>query len=142
MFERIRFLRYALRFEKAFKTDDWGAVKACFHRDARYVVEGSATEWDGEVRGPDEIAAFFKRMLDALDRRFARRIPKAKALPRVRSGELYVPWKVRYVTHGGESAVLNGESRCRFEGGKIIELRDTMNADECRVWGALIGVSA
>ena len=27
MWERIRFTRYALRFERAFKTDDWKPVK-------------------------------------------------------------------------------------------------------------------
>jgi ketosteroid isomerase-like protein len=138
MWERVRFVRYALRFERAFKTDEWTAVKACFHPDARYIVEGSDSEWDGESRGPDAIAAYFKRILDAMDRKFERRIPGVRGWPRVADGELRLLWKARYVAPGGE-VVLNGESRCRFSDGKIIELRDLMNADECRAWAALIG---
>ena len=110
MWERIRFARYPLRFERAFEDDDRGPVKACFHPEARYVIEGSATEWDGETRGPDAIAALFKRMLDELDRKLQKRIPGLTAWPRVRAGELQ------------------------------LELRDLMDAEECRRWGALVGV--
>src|SRR5215510_598326 len=119
MWERARFARYALRFERAFKSDQWDAVKACFHPDAKYVVEGSATAWDGETQGPDAIAAFFKRMLDELDRKFDRRIPRIKSWPRVKDGELRMRWAARYIK-GDAQAVLNGESRCRFKDGKII----------------------
>jgi ketosteroid isomerase-like protein len=139
MWERIRFVRYALAFERAFKDDDWTRVKACFHPDARYVVEGSQTEWDGETRGPEAIAAFFKRMLDELDRKFDKRIPRLRGWPRFHAGELHVPWKARYVAAAGEM-VLNGDSRCRWQDGKIIELRDRMDPTEVRAWGALIGV--
>jgi len=139
MWERVRFARYALRFERAFKSDRWDEVKACFHPDAIYVVEGSDTEWDGTTRGPEAIAAFFKRMLDTLDRKFDKRIPRLDGLPRMRDGALCVKWKARYVAKSGE-AMLHGESRCRFDHGKIIELRDLMDPAECRAWGALVGV--
>jgi hypothetical protein len=138
MWQRLRFARYALRFERAFRSDEWSSVAACFHRDARYVVEGSATRWDGEVRGRDDIVAFFKRMLDALDRKFDKRVPGLRGLPRVRDGELHVPWKARY-TLAERRVVLSGDSYCRFDGGAIAVLRDTMNADECRAWSALVG---
>jgi hypothetical protein len=84
--------------------------------------------------------AFYKRMLDELDRKFDQRVPRLRGWPRVRDGELIVRWKARYVK-GSESMVLHGESRCRFDGGKIIELRDRMDPDECRRWGAIIGVA-
>jgi hypothetical protein len=139
--ERMRFARYALKFERAYRSDEWSAVKACFHPEALYIVEGSGTEWDGKTRGPDAIVAFYKRMLDALDRKFDKRIPRPKGWPRMVDGELRIPWKARYVI-GSNEAVLNGESRCRFSaGGKIIELRDLMDADECRRWAALVGVA-
>jgi ketosteroid isomerase-like protein len=140
MWERIRFARYALRFERAFKTDDWAAVTACFHPDAIYVVEGSDTEWDGTTRGPEAIASFFKRMLDELDRKFDKRVPRLRGFPRVRGGVLHVPWSARYVAKTGE-ATLDGDSSCRFERGKIIELRDVMDPAQCRAWGALVGVT-
>jgi hypothetical protein len=136
MLELVRFARYALRFERAFKDDDWGPVKACFHPDARYIIAGSGTEYDGEARGPDAIAALFQRMLDALDRRFDRRSPRLTAFPRVRGGELDLRWSARY-TLRGESTIVTGRSQCRFAGGKISELRDTMVADECARWIAL-----
>ena len=140
MWERIRFTRYAMKFERAYKSDEWGPVKACFHPDAAYIVEGSATEWDGVTRGPDAIVAFFKRMLDDLDRKFDKRIPRLDGWPRMRDGTLHVKWKARYVAKTGE-ALLHGLSRCRFAGPLIIELSDTMDPDECRAWGALVGVA-
>lgn len=141
MFERLRFARYALRFERAFKTDQWDDVKACFHPEARYIVRGSGTSYDGEVAYPDAIVAFFKRMLDDLDRKFDSRKPGFRGLPRVRGGELFLPWKARY-SIGDKSVVLTGDSRCRFKDGKIIELSDTMIEEEAKAWGALIGVTA
>ena len=141
MFERLRFVRYALRFERAFKTDEWTAVAECFRADARYIVAGSATEWDGETRGRDAIVAFFKKMLDAVDRKFDSRKPGLAGLPRVKRGVLTLPWKARYTVRGA-SMVLHGVSECRFDGGMIAELKDTMQADECARWAAMIGVDA
>jgi hypothetical protein len=129
MLERFRFARYALKFERAFKTDRWDAVKACFHPDATYSVTGTETEWDTVVSGPDAIVAFFKKMLDEGDRQFDSRRPGLAGLPRVKGGELVLPWRATY-TMGEQSIVLNGQSRCRFEGGKIIMLTDVMNASE------------
>lgn len=138
MFERIRFARYALRFERAFRSDRWDDVKSCFTRDATYTVLGSNTRWDGVHRGPDAIVAFYKKMLDELDRKFDKRVPGLVRLPRVRDGVLVVDWKATYVL-GAQRQVLHGTSRCRFEGGKIAELSDTMDADECKRWADLIG---
>ena len=139
MWERIRFVRYAIAFERAFKDDDWAPVKRHFHADARYVIEGTQT-LDGETHGPDAIAALFKRMLDELDRKFDRRIPGLRGFPRVSARELHLPWKVRYVA-GARSMVLHGDCRCRWRDGKIIELRDRMDVDEVHAWCALIGVT-
>jgi hypothetical protein len=136
MLERFRFARYALKFERAFKTDRWDEVKACFHPDATYTVLGTETEWDTTVRGPDAIAAFFKKMLDEGDRQFDSRRPGLTGLPRVKGGELVVPWKATY-RMGEEAIVLHGESRCRFSGGKIIALSDRMRADETQRWIAM-----
>jgi len=133
MFERIRFARYALKFESAFKTDRWDEVKACFDADATYTVAGTNTEWDTTVRGPDAIAAFFKKLLDVGDRRYDSRRPALTGLPRVRGGELYVPWRAHY-RKGEQTIVLHGESRCRFAGDKIIALSDAMRADETQRW--------
>jgi hypothetical protein len=141
MFERLRFIRYALRFERAFKSDRWDDVRGCFHDDAIYVVEGSASEYDGEHRGAEAIVSVFKRMLDEFDRRFDRRKPGASGWWRKVDGELVIPWKARY-TLGAEHVMLHGTSRCRFEGSKIRRLGDVMNADECVRWAALASRSS
>jgi hypothetical protein len=137
MLELPRFVRYALRFERAFKTDDWSKVRRCFHDDATYTITGTGTAYDGESRGADAIVATFRRMLDQLDRRFDRRIPKLTSWPRMRDGALTLGWKARYVL-GGESTVVTGTSRCRFDGGRIRALSDAMVADEVAAWIALL----
>lgn len=136
MFERVRFARYALRFELAFRNNNWEPVRACFHPDARYVIEGTGTAYDGEARGDAAIVALFERMLDEYDRRFDRRIPRITSLPRVRDGELSFRWSVRY-TLRDEAAVVTGTSYCRFDGGRIARLRDVMHPDEVARWAAL-----
>jgi hypothetical protein len=128
MFERLRFARYALRFERAFKNDRWDPVRACFSDDATYTLVGCGP-FDGVVRGADEIARFFQRMVNELDRRFDRRIPGLTSFPRVSGGELSVHWKARYVL-GAESVVLTGHTQCRFRDGVITELRDTVPIED------------
>ncbi len=136
MFERVRFARYALRFERAFRSDDWGPVRECFHPDARYVIAGTASAWDGETRGAGAIMEFFRRMLNELDRKYDRRSPRLTSWIHLRGGELDLRWSVRY-TLRGERTVLTGRSQCRFERGLITLLRDTMLPDEVARWVAL-----
>lgn len=136
MFERVRFTRYALRFERAFKTDDWEPVRECFHPNARYLIAGSGSPYDGETRGRDAIVELFQRMLNELDRKFDKRSPRLASWPRVQNGEIDLRWSVRY-TLRGERTVLTGRTKCQFVGGDILELRDTLDPDECARWLAL-----
>ena len=129
MFELIRFARYASRFERAYKTDDWSKVRRCFADDATYTIVGGVPPTDGTTRGADEIMRFFKRMLDAQDRRFDRRIPKLDGWPRSRGGVVTFKWRARYVL-GAESTVLTGVETVRFARGLITELQDVMPHDE------------
>ena len=147
-------MRYALRFERAFKTDVWEPVEASFAPDATYTIAGSDTEWDGVTRGARDIVALFKRMLDALDRKYDRRSPRPDGWPRLDDGALVVPWRARYVL-GSDEVMLHGTSRCRFDTGnagagiggimggrRITELSDTMTSPaECRRWGELAGIT-
>ena len=140
MFERLRFLAYALRFERAFRTDRWEEVRASFHPDATYTIEGSGTRFDGEYRSPDVIIDVLRRMLDEVDRKFDERAPRLRGWVAVRDGELTLPWKARY-SLGEQSMWLTGTSRCRWSGGKIIMLRDLMVADEVARWAKMVGVT-
>ena len=137
MLELPRFLRYALRFERAFKSDDWTEVRACFRDDATYAIEGTGTAFDGVSHGSGAIVATFQKMLDQLDRRFDRRIPRLTSWPRKRDGALVLTWKARYLV-GGEEATITGTSRCRFDGKRIAALGDTMLPDEVAAWVALL----
>ena len=139
MFRRLRFIRYAMAFERAFKSDDWAQVASHFHPEATYEVIGTGTEWDGVVKYPQGITAFFKKMLDALDRRFQSRTPGLDGMPRMKDGVFTLPWKARYVSQAGQ-LTLHGLTRCTFKDGLIYQLSDTMDADECRQWRALVGV--
>jgi hypothetical protein len=136
VFERVRFLRYAWRFERAYKTDDWSKVRDCFAPDATYTVIGGA-EFSGTTRGHAAIVAFFKRMLDELDRKFDKRLPGLRGMLRVKGGVLHVPWKARYVL-GEQSALLTGDSTVRFSDGKITELVDTIPDGETDAVQALL----
>lgn len=67
------------------------------------------------------------------DRRFDRRRPRITSWPRVRGGELKLWWSVRD-TLRGEHATLTGRTGGRLAGGRLLELRDAMVADECARW--------
>ena len=142
MFERLKFTRYALRFERAVRTDDWSPVAACFHPDATYFIMADRLRSDGSdgsgvlVIGRDRIVAVFRDMVDRIDRQYDRRIPRLAGIPRVKGGELVVPWRARYVL-GNESVVLTGRSQCRFDGLRIRALSDFMPQSEVDAWLAL-----
>jgi hypothetical protein len=126
----FRFARYALRFERAFSSDDWYPVRACFHDHATYVMVGSPP-FSGETHGGDNIVALFKRMLDSFDRRFDRRIPRFASWPRIASaGALSFRWRVRYLL-GSDGFVLTGLTECRYSASRILHLRDTMDEAGC-----------
>ena len=140
MFERIRFVRYALKFERAFRTDRWDEVQACFHPEAVYTIAGSGTSWDGDYRGPEAIVGCFQRMLDEVDRKYDRRKPRLTGFPRVRGGALHLSWKVHYIK-GPDTVTLDGTTRFRFRDGLIVELYDTMVADQIPRCLEVVGVT-
>jgi SnoaL-like domain len=137
MLDLIWFVRYAYRFERAFRTDRWDAVRSCFRDDASYEIAGSGTSYDGIVRGADAIVTLFRRMLDEVDRRYDRRQPRLVGIPRVLGGEVCIAWSVKY-SLDTVTAIVTGTSRCAFEHGRIRHLHDAMHADECARWVALV----
>jgi hypothetical protein len=133
MLELVHFARYALRFERACKSDDWSRVRRSFADDASYLIDGGAV-FTGEVHGADEIVHKFRQMLNDFDRRFDKRLPGLRGLPRVKDGTVTFSWTAKYIV-GKESALLHGTSHCTFERGRITRLHDEMNVEECeRAW--------
>jgi hypothetical protein len=136
MFELVRFARYALRFERAFKSDDWSDVRRSFADDAHYIVDGGAI-FTGEVVGGDAIVEKFRSMLNDFDRRFDKRLPAVRGLPKVKGGTVTIAWAAKYVI-GADFVKLTGSSDCVFERGRIVRLHDHMVADECERGWALV----
>lgn len=133
MLELVRFARYAVRFERAFKSDDWSRVRLSFADDAHYIIDGGG-QFTGEVVGGDLVIAKFRQMLNEFDRRFDRRIPALRGLPKVKHETVSFAWAAKYIV-GGEAATLTGSSDCVFEAGKIVRLHDHMVDAECdRAW--------
>ncbi|CAN5709191.1 hypothetical protein BH11MYX2_BH11MYX2_00250 [soil metagenome] len=131
-----RFVRYALRFERAFKTDGWDDVRACFADNASYEVVGTGTVYDGITHGNAAIATALRSFVTEVDRKYDKRQPRAVGLPRFDDKVLVLQWSVRYVM-GTDSRIITGTTRCTFENGKIIKLHDAMHADECARWLSL-----
>jgi ketosteroid isomerase-like protein len=133
MLELVRFARYAVRFERAFKSDDWSRVRRSFADDAHYIIDGGGP-FSGEVVGGDAVVAKFRQMLNDFDRRFDKRVPSLRGLPRVKHKTVTFVWAAKYLA-GSESVTLTGSSDCVFEDGKIIRLHDHMVDAECeRAW--------
>ena len=129
----LRFGRYALRFERAYKTDVWTGVRACFADDASYQVIGTNTVYDGITHGGDAVVTTLQRFVTEVDRKYDKRQPRADGLPRFEQDTLVLGWSVRYAI-GTDARIISGTTRCRFERGKIAMLHDAMNADECARW--------
>lgn len=133
MLELVRFARYALRFERACKSDDWSRVRRSFADDAHYIIDGAAV-FTGEIVGGDAIVSKFRQMLNDFDRRFDKRVPGLRGLPKVKHGTVSFAWTAKYLV-GGESALLTGSSDVTFDKGLIVRLHDQMVAEECeRAW--------
>ena len=136
MLELVRFARYAVRFERACKSDDWSRVRLSFANDAHYIIDGAAV-FTGEIVGGDAIIAKFRQMLNDFDRRFDRRVPGLRGLPKVKRGVVSFAWTAKYII-GNESAVLTGSSDVTFERGKIVRLHDHMVPAECEAAWELV----
>lgn len=133
MLELARFIRYAVRFERAVRSDDWSRVRRSFADDASYLIDGGGV-FTGEVHGGDEIIRKLRSMLDEFDRRFDKRIPGLRGLPKVKAGTVTFSWTAKYVV-GRDSIVLHGTSHCTFARGLIVRMHDEMIPDECeRAW--------
>jgi len=118
-----RFMAYAAAFEQAYASDDWSAIGELFHEDAVY--EARVPEpLGGRFEGRDAILAYFPRVLDAFDRRFATRRVELLAGPELRDGAVWLSGRAHYTADGVPDLVFDLEETARFEGGRIRRLVD------------------
>jgi SnoaL-like protein len=118
-----QFLAYAAAFEKAFVSDDWSLVEPFFTEDAVYEV-GLPGTFGGRIEGRPAILAYFKRVLDAFDRRFATRAIAVLEGPRVEGNSLWARGRVDYTTPAAPDLSFELEEIVTYQGDRICRLED------------------
>jgi len=142
------FARYAAAFEKAYESDDWSLVEPFFTEDAVYVA-GLPDPMGGRFEGRDAILAYFKRVLDGFDRRFASREIGLVEGPREEGGAVWIRGRVLYTAPGVPDLAFALEETASFEGCRIRCLEDRYDAetireieDYVRAHGAKLGLTS
>jgi hypothetical protein len=142
------FAKYAAAFEQAYATDDWSLVEPFFTEDAVYEVVGLPPPLGGRSEGRAAILAYFKRVLDGFDRRFASRKVALLEGPREQDGSVWIRGSAVYTAPGAPDLSFALEETATFEGGRIRRLEDRYDAETARAvreyadaWGAKLGLA-
>ena len=126
------FVKYAAAFEKAYQSDDWSPVADYFTADAVYEVD-LPEPMGGRFDGREAILAYFKRVLDAFDRRFASRAIRLVKGPRADGDAVWIRGGVRYTAGGLPDLYFELEETVRFDGERIRRLEDRYDAADLQV---------
>src|SRR5262245_46405289 len=118
-----RYIAYALAFREAFASDDWSVVEPFFTEGAEYVVPLDPP-MGGYFRGRDSILAYFKDILDRLDRRFDSREGAFIDGPREEGDTVWIRGRLTYRAAGVPDAVVELEETAQFRGDRICRLED------------------
>jgi ketosteroid isomerase-like protein len=125
-----RFAAYAAAFEKAYATDDWSLLEPFFAEDAVYEIRDVPAPFGGVQRGRDAILAYFARVVNAFDRRFATREVLVRGGPLEKDGAVWVKGAARYTAPGVPELVFELEESAWFDGDRIRRLEDRYDAAE------------
>jgi len=133
-----RFTAYFLAFEDAYKSDDWSGVEPFFHEDAVYEV-GLPEPFGGVFEGRDAILAYFKRILDGFDRRFASRTVTGLEGPLLEGDAVRIRGRADY-TGGGALPDVGFElvEIVTFDGDRIRRLEDRYDAEATAIVDAYL----
>ncbi len=118
-----QFLAYAAAFEKAYESDDWSLVEPFFSEDAVYQV-GLPGTFGGLMNGRPAILDYFKRVLDAFDRRFTTRVIVLLEGPRVDGDSVWARGRVDYTTPAAPDLSFELEETVTYEDDLICRLED------------------
>jgi hypothetical protein len=119
-----RFAQYAAAFEKAYATNDFSAIEPFFTEDAVYEVKDVPPPLGGVQAGRDAILAYFPRVLDAFDRRFATREVKLLDGPREDGDSVWIRGAAIYTAAGVPDLYFELEEQAWFDGDRIRRLED------------------
>jgi SnoaL-like domain len=118
-----RFAAYAAAFEKAYASDDWSIVEPFFTEDSVYDV-GLPELLGGRIEGRAAILAYFKRVLDGFDRRFASRAVELLEGPREDGHSVWIRGRAVYTSASAPDLSFDLEEIASFEGDRICRLED------------------
>lgn len=108
------FAAYAAAFEQAYASDDWSVVEPFFTADAVYEV-GLPAPMGGRFEGRDAILAYFRRVLDGFDRRFASREVTLLEGPREEEASVWIRGRAAYAAPGVPELAFDLEETAWFE---------------------------
>ena len=131
------FARYAAAFEKAVASDDWSLVEPFFTEDAVYEAQLPAP-YGGRFEGRDAILAYFQRVLDGFDRRFATREIGLVEGPQDRDGAVWLRGWARYTAPGLPDFRFELEESAWFADGRIRRLEDRYDEPALRAIEAYV----
>jgi len=109
-----RFVRYALAFELAQASDDFGVIAPLFAEGARHDVEGEAPLAAADA-GRDAVVAGLRQSVHAIDRRFDARVPEILEGPALRDGGVWMRFGLRLRRLGLPDLVIAGEHLTVFD---------------------------
>ena len=118
------FARYAAAFEDAYKSDDWALLEPFFSEDAVYDVGDIPGPLGGRSEGRDAILAYFNRVLNSFDRRFATRTIGLVDGPREDGDTVWIRGSVVYTAPGVPDLRFELEETTTFRGDRICRLED------------------
>ena len=129
-----RFMTYAAAFEKAYESNDWSIVEPFFHEDAVYEV-GLPAPFGGVFEGRDAILAYFDRVLNGFDRRFATRTVSLLDGPSEKEGSVWILGRAAYTAEGVPDLVFDLEELATFDGDRIRRLEDRYGSEAAKIAG-------
>lgn len=131
------FAAYAAAFEKAYASDRWDEVAGYFGDDSVYEVELDPP-MGGRFEGRDAIVDYFRRVLDAFDRRFASRELALVDGPTEEDGTVWLRGSATYRADGVPELVLVLELVLEFDGERIRRMVDRYEPEMKQQIGAYL----
>jgi len=131
MINILRFFIYAIKFEIAYRNNNWDAVKKCFLENAYYTVDAD-NPFGGTFKGNENIIAAFIKSITEFDKKFSSRMPMLTRFPQYKDEKVIIYWKVKYLLNEEPPFYMTGSSEVKFVMGKIAYQIDRIPIDDCK----------
>jgi hypothetical protein len=129
-----RFAAYAAAFEKFYASNDTSEIEPFFAKDAVYEIVGAGPPLGGRFEGREAILAYFRRVLEGFDRRFATREIGLVDGPRDQGDAVWLRGWAAYTAPGLPELRFELEETATFDGDVIVRLEDRyVGADVGRI---------